>query len=317
MDVVVRLHGGELIYFKLDLNSQLNKYQEQKEMGATITSLSLSTISFQALTAVPTSICITKIFDLSINKNNETLFVNISLAHGILLRTVLDSVNNQLTNTRTQKTSVIVLSSRTWLNYTFQNLLNFGPLIYDALDNMHSFSAKLCPEGLIGIVGSSLQIFTIPRLSAKVKQDPMPLAYTPRKILLNPATKHVITVESKHRTMALDVQVARFALQKAHKTVYNIFDDPILAACLTHAMVIAVLRARAQSSLLQPACASSSAPGARSSVSSVLAFVVKAGLLSLRLGASAAAPVLLAFPGVLDVEASAFAAVTALWIVDH
>jgi splicing factor 3B subunit 3 len=55
------------------------------------------------------------------------------------------------------KTSVIGLSSRTWLNYTFQNLLHFDPLIYDAIDNVHSFSAELCPEGLIGIVGSSLR----------------------------------------------------------------------------------------------------------------------------------------------------------------
>ncbi|WAQ83880.1 hypothetical protein PtA15_4A329 [Puccinia triticina] len=179
-----------------------------------------------------------------------------------------------------RKTSIILLSSRTWLNYTFQNLLNFGPLIYDALDNVHSFSAKLCPEGLIGIV----------------KHDPMPLAYTPRKILLNPVTKHNITVESKHRTMAPDVQVARFALQPGEES-------------------------RRQSSLLRPACASSSAPGARLSISSALAFVVKAGLLGLRLGASAAAPVLLALPGVLasvlDVEASAFVAVAALWIVDR
>ncbi|OAV98987.1 hypothetical protein PTTG_25423 [Puccinia triticina 1-1 BBBD Race 1] len=226
-----------------------------------------------------------------------------SISNGILLRTVLDSVNAQLTETCThsrpikllpvkvdRKTSIILLSSRTWLNYTFQNLLNFGPLIYDALDNVHSFSAKLCPEGLIGIVSSSLQ------LGVEVKHDPMPLAYTPRKILLNPVTKHNITVESKHRTMAPDVQVARFALQPGEES-------------------------RRQSSLLRPACASSSAPGARLSISSALAFVVKAGLLGLRLGASAAAPVLLALPGVLasvlDVEASAFVAVAALWIVDR
>ncbi|WAQ83107.1 hypothetical protein PtA15_3A474 [Puccinia triticina] len=253
--------------------------------------------------ATPTSICIAEILDSSINKNNKTLFVNIGLANGILLRTVLDSVNAQLTETRTH---IIVLSSRTWLNYTFQNLLNFGPLIYDALDNVHSFSAELCPEGLISI-------------------DPMPLAYTPRKILLDPATKHDITVESEHRTMAPDVQVARFSLQKAHKTVYNIFDDPILAAFSRTQWSLPSCapgeESRRQSSLLRPACASLLAPGARSSISSALAFVVKAGLLGLRLGASAAARVLLALPGVLasvlDVLASAFVAVAALWIVNR
>ncbi|OAV93480.1 hypothetical protein PTTG_27288 [Puccinia triticina 1-1 BBBD Race 1] len=119
----------------------------------------------------------------------------------------------------------------------------------------------------------------------------MPLAYTPHKILLNPATKHDIPVDYKHRTMAPDVQVARFVLQPGEES-------------------------RRQSSLLRPTCASSLAPGARSSISSALAFVVKAGLLGLRLGASAAAPVLLALPGVLtsvlDVEASAFVAIAAL-----
>ncbi|KAA1111956.1 pre-mRNA-splicing factor rse1 [Puccinia graminis f. sp. tritici] len=262
--VVIGLSGGELIYFELDLDGQLNEYQEQKEMGATITSLSLSevskgrqrtpflaiglenltvqiisldpnsvleTISLQALTAVPTSICIAELLDSSIDKNSETLFVNIGLANGVLLRTVLDSVNGQLTDTRTRflgsrpvkllrvkvdnKTSVIGLSSRTWLNYTFQNLLHFDPLIYDAIDNVHSFSAELCPEGLIGIVGSSLRIFTIPKLGVKVKQDAMPLAYTPRKMLLDPSSKHVITIESEHRTMAPGVKAERLALHKA------------------------------------------------------------------------------------------------------
>ncbi|PLW12995.1 hypothetical protein PCANC_20927 [Puccinia coronata f. sp. avenae] len=256
--------GGELIYFELDLDGQLNEYQEQKEMGATITSLSLSevpkgrqrtpflaiglenltvqiisldpnsvleTISLQALTAVPSSICIAELLDSSIDKNNHTLFVNIGLANGVLLRTVLDSVNGQLTDTRTRflgsrpvkllrvkvdgKTSVIALSSRTWLNYTFQNLLHFNPLIYDAIDNVHSFSAELCPEGLIGIVGSSLRIFTIPKLGVKVKQDAMPLAYTPRKMVLDAVSKHVITIESEHRTMSAGVKAERLATHKA------------------------------------------------------------------------------------------------------
>ncbi|OAV91350.1 hypothetical protein PTTG_28004 [Puccinia triticina 1-1 BBBD Race 1] len=262
--VVVGLSGGELIYFELDLEGQLNEYQEMKQMGAAVTSLSLAevprgrqrtpflavgldnatvqiisldpssvleTISLQALTAVPSSICIAELRDSSIDKNNDTLFVNIGLSNGVLLRTVLDSVNGQLTDTRTRflgsrpvkllrvkvdgKTSVIGLSSRTWLNYTFQNLLHFDPLLYDSLDNVHSFSAELCPEGLIGIVGSSLRIFTIPKLGVKVKQDPLPLAYTPRRMLIDPRTNHVITVESEHRTMAPGVQADRLALHKA------------------------------------------------------------------------------------------------------
>ncbi|KAH9441381.1 hypothetical protein Pst134EB_030047 [Puccinia striiformis f. sp. tritici] len=261
--VVVGLSGGELIYFELDLEGQLNEYQEQKEMGSTITSLSLSevpqgrqrtpflaiglenltvqiisldpnsvleTISLQALTAVPSSICIAELLDSSIDKLNPTLFVNIGLANGVLLRTVLDSVNGQLTDTRTRflgsrpvkllrvkvdnKISVIALSSRTWLNYTYQNLLQFNPLIYDSIDNLHSFSAELCPEGLIGIVGSSLRIFTIPKLGVKLKQDSMNLSYTPRKLIVDPITKYAITIESDHRKMSSSVKAERLAIHK-------------------------------------------------------------------------------------------------------
>jgi splicing factor 3B subunit 3 len=41
--------------------------------------------------------------DASIDKNMPTLFVNIGLANGVLLRTVLDPVNGQLTDTRTRQ----------------------------------------------------------------------------------------------------------------------------------------------------------------------------------------------------------------------
>ena len=56
-----------------------------------------------------------------------------------------------------QQPAILALSSRTWLNYTHQNLMHFTPLIYDPLDYAWSFSAELCPEGLIGITGSVLR----------------------------------------------------------------------------------------------------------------------------------------------------------------
>ncbi|CCO37394.1 Pre-mRNA-splicing factor RSE1 [Rhizoctonia solani AG-1 IB] len=133
----------------------------------------LETISLQALTAPPTSICIAEMLDASIDKNMPTLFVNIGLSNGVLLRTVLDPINGQLTDTRTRflgtrpvrltrvsvqrNTCILALSSRSWLNYTHQNLLRFSPLIYENLDHAWSFSAELCPEGLIGIAGSVLR----------------------------------------------------------------------------------------------------------------------------------------------------------------
>lgn len=53
--------------------------------------------------------------------------------------------------------AILALSSRSWLNYTHQNLMHFTPIIFENLDFAWSFSAELCPEGLIGIAGSVLR----------------------------------------------------------------------------------------------------------------------------------------------------------------
>ncbi|KAG5220352.1 pre-mRNA-splicing factor rse [Salix suchowensis] len=185
--VVVALSSAELVYFELDLDGQLNEYQDRKAMGSTVLALSigevpdgrqrtpylavgcedqtvriisldpdntLETISLQALTAHP---------PLS---SQPTMFVNIGLQNGVLLRTVLDPINGQLTDTRTRYTrssadtkepAILALSSRSWLNYTHQNLMHFTPIIFDNLDYAWSFSAELSPEGLIGISGSVLR----------------------------------------------------------------------------------------------------------------------------------------------------------------
>ena len=133
--VVVALSSAELVYFELDLEGQLNEYQERKAMGSTVLAMSvgevpegrqrmpflavgcedqtvriisldpestLETISLQALTAPPSAICIADMLDAGINKVQPTTFVNIGLQNGVLLRTVLDPINGQLTDTRTR-----------------------------------------------------------------------------------------------------------------------------------------------------------------------------------------------------------------------
>lgn len=61
--------------------------------------------------------------------------------------------------------AILALSSRSWLNYTHQNRMHFTPLILDNLDYAWGFSAELCPEGLIGIAGSTLRLVTFLHLS--------------------------------------------------------------------------------------------------------------------------------------------------------
>ncbi|KIK98465.1 hypothetical protein PAXRUDRAFT_823827 [Paxillus rubicundulus Ve08.2h10] len=248
--VVVALSSAELVYFELDLDGQLNEYQDRKAMGSTVLALSvaevpegrqrtpylavgcedqtvriisldpestLETISLQALTAPPSAICIADMLDASINKTHPTMFVNIGLQNGVLLRTVLDPINGQLTDTRTRflgtrpiklvrvqiqkNPAILALSSRSWLNYTHQNLMHFTPLIFENLDYAWSFSAELSPEGLIGITGSMLRIFQVPKLGMKLKQDVIPLSYTPRKFISHPTNRYLYLIEGDNRVM--------------------------------------------------------------------------------------------------------------------
>ncbi|OAX33849.1 hypothetical protein K503DRAFT_836197 [Rhizopogon vinicolor AM-OR11-026] len=270
--VVVALSSAELVYFELDLDGQLNEYQDRKAMGSTITALSISevpegrqrtpylavgcedqtvrivsldpestleTISLQALTAPPSTICIADMLDASINKTQPTTFVNIGLQNGVLLRTVLDPINGQLTDTRTRflgtqpvklvrvqvrkNPAILALSSRSWLNYTYQNLMHFTPLIFDNLDYAWSFSAELSPEGLIGITGSVLRIFQIPKLGMKLKQDSIPLSFTPRKFICHPKERFFYLIEGDHRV--LGEEAANKRLQEMRQAKQHIDNE--------------------------------------------------------------------------------------------
>ncbi|GAA5822982.1 hypothetical protein JCM11251_004445 [Rhodosporidiobolus azoricus] len=249
--VVIGLSTGEIVYFELDLDGQLNEFQERRPMGAEILAMSiaevpegrqrtpylavgcadntvrvisldpentLDSLSLQALTAPPSSIVMAEIIDASIDKYHATTFVNIGLSNGVLLRTVLDPLSGSLGDTRTRflgsrpvklarvpvqgSPAILALSSRPWLNYAYRGILQFTPLIFDSLDYAWSFSAELCPEGLIGIVGNNLRIFTFPRLGTKVQHTSIDLSYTPRKLITSPHSRLLYTVESDHRTFS-------------------------------------------------------------------------------------------------------------------
>lgn len=252
--VVVALEpSNELVYFELDTDGQLNEYQDRKALGAAVLTMgiaevpegrlrspflavgcqdqtvriisldpesTLASLSIQALTALPHSICVAEMEDLAIDRNHPTMFVNIGLANGVLLRTVLDPISGQLTDTRIRflgarpvrlvrvrihgsQTAVLALSSRSWLLYTYQQRTHFTPLLFEALDHAWSFSAALCPEGLIGISAGNLRIFTIPTLGNKLKTDSWSLAHTPRRLVAHPQDENLIyVVESDHRTLS-------------------------------------------------------------------------------------------------------------------
>ncbi|WFD42592.1 pre-mRNA-splicing factor rse1 [Malassezia psittaci] len=250
--VVIALDTQEIVYFELDMNGQLNEYQERRSIGADVLALSiadcpegrqrtpylavgcadqtvrivsldpdttLSSISIQALTAAPSSLCINEMLDISMDRNHLTTFVSIGLSNGVHLRTVLDPANGQLTDTRPRflggravrlkrakvhdQPAVLALSSRSWLHYTLHSRVHFSPMIYEPLEDASHFSTELCPDGLIGIVGDTLRIFTLPQLGAELKMESLSLSYTPRKMLVHPNNASLFyMVESDHRALS-------------------------------------------------------------------------------------------------------------------
>lgn len=130
--VIIALAGGELIYFELDVTGQLNEFQDRKELHSEVASLALGpvpegrvrsrfvsvgcmdnsvrilsldpedclqSLGVQALPTHAESLCITELPD---QEGSGALYLFIGLVNGVLLRTVLDGVNGQLSDTRTR-----------------------------------------------------------------------------------------------------------------------------------------------------------------------------------------------------------------------
>ncbi|CAA7260734.1 unnamed protein product [Cyclocybe aegerita] len=262
--VVLALSSAEIVYFEMDLDGQLNEYQEKQAMGSRVLALgigevphgrqrspylavgcedqtvriisldpehTLETVSLQALTAPPSSICIVDMVNPSADNASLTTFVNIGLQNGVLLRTVLDPVNGQLVDTRSRflgtrpvklvrlqinsKPAMLALSSRSWLSYTYQNASHFAPLIYDGLDCASGLSTANALQGLLGISGSNIRIFQVTKLGQKLKQESIQLSYTPRKFISHPNNRYFYVIESDHRVMG--DEAAKKKIEELHQ----------------------------------------------------------------------------------------------------
>lgn len=53
--------------------------------------------------------------------------------------------------------SVLAVSSRSWLSYTYQSRFHLTPLSYDVLDFASGFSSEQCPEGIVAIAANTLR----------------------------------------------------------------------------------------------------------------------------------------------------------------
>lgn len=203
--VAVALSSGEIVYFEMDTDGSLAEYDEKREMSGTVTCLSLGEVpegrvrssflavgcddstvrilsldpdstlenkSVQALTSAPSALSIMPMTDSS---GGSTLYLHIGLYSGVYLRTVLDEVTGELSDTRTRflgpkpaklfrvsvqgQTAVLALSSRPWLGYSDPQTKVFmlTPLNYVNLSWGWNFSSEQCTEGMVGIQGQNLR----------------------------------------------------------------------------------------------------------------------------------------------------------------
>ncbi|KEY70225.1 hypothetical protein S7711_04334 [Stachybotrys chartarum IBT 7711] len=248
--VAIALSSGEIVYFEMDTDGSLAEYDEKKEMFGTVTCLSFGDVplgrvrssflavgcddctvrilsldpdttleskSVQALTAAPTSLAIIAMEDSS--SGGSTLYLHIGLHSGVYLRTVLDEITGELTDTRQKflgpkavrlfqvmvqgQTCVLGLSSRPWLGYADPITKGFvvTPLNYVDLEWGWNFTSEQCEEGVVGIQGQSLRIFSVDRLGDTLNQKSLALAYTPKKLVKHPDQPLFYTVEADYNVL--------------------------------------------------------------------------------------------------------------------
>ncbi|KAA8649703.1 hypothetical protein EYZ11_003350 [Aspergillus tanneri] len=249
--VAIALSSGEIVYFEMDADGSLAEYDERRQMSGTVTSLSLGEVpegrvrssflavgcddstvrilsldpdstlenkSVQALTAAPSALEIISMADSS--SGGTTLYLHIGLYSGVYLRTVLDEVTGELSDTRTRflgskpvklfqvsvkgQTAVLALSSRPWLGYSDIQTKGFmlTPLDYVPLEWGWNFSSEQCVEGMVGIQGQNLRIFSIEKLDNNMLQQSIPLSYTPRRFLKHPEQPLFYVVESDNNVLS-------------------------------------------------------------------------------------------------------------------
>ncbi|KAL4808201.1 CPSF A subunit region-domain-containing protein [Aspergillus unguis] len=249
--VAVALSSGEIVYFELDADGSLAEYDERRQMTGTVTCLSLGEVpegrvrssflavgcddstvrilsldpdntlenkSVQALTAAPSALNIIPMADSS--SGGTTLYLHIGLHSGVYLRTALDEVTGELSDTRTRflgssavklfqvsvtgQTAVLALSSRPWLGYSDTQTKGFmlTPLDYVPLEWGWNFSSEQCIEGMVGIQGQNLRIFSIEKLDNNILQQSIPLAYTPRRLIKHPEQPLFYVIESDNNVLS-------------------------------------------------------------------------------------------------------------------
>ena len=148
----------------------------------------------------------------------QELFLHVGLQDGTLMRASVDALSGALSDSRKRflgtrppmllpavasgSPALLALTSRPWLAHSRQGQFELVPLAYDALDYVAPFCSEKVPEGLVAVVRGgaqgtgTLRVLMLDRLAEKFTQKTLPLAFTPRRLLVDDAHSTVITAEA-------------------------------------------------------------------------------------------------------------------------
>ncbi|RAL59510.1 hypothetical protein DID88_006623 [Monilinia fructigena] len=76
------------------------------------------------------------------------------------------------------------------------------PLNYPALEWGWNFSSEQCTEGMVGIQGQNLRIFSIEKLTNNLLQESIPLTYTPRRFVRHPEHPCFYVIEADNNILS-------------------------------------------------------------------------------------------------------------------
>ena len=139
------------------------------------------------------------------------LYLAAGLANGVLLRTEVDRVTGQLSDTRKRllgtkppklscvslggRRALLALSSRSWLGYADGGRFALAPVSYDPLTSASSLVNDTVGEACVATAhDGTLRVFTIDRpTGAALSASSLALRYTPRSLVYHP-TKAILAV---------------------------------------------------------------------------------------------------------------------------
>ena len=177
----------------------------------------LEPVGLQALAAKPVSLLMTELADASLESVHKTLFLDMGLENGVLVRMRLDGLTGVLSDARSRflglqpvrlahvkaegSSAVLALSSRPWLSYSRNGHLTLSPLFYEPLSCAAAFASEQCPSGMVAIAKRTLCILLVEDFGVLFSRHRVPLEYTPRRLAFHPQRSLFALVCGENRAL--------------------------------------------------------------------------------------------------------------------